>query len=37
MSTMDTNVDNGHMTAAVLYGSEDLKVETIDIPPLASE
>ena len=27
---------NGHMTAAVLYGPEDLKVETIDIPPLAS-
>jgi L-iditol 2-dehydrogenase len=25
---------NGHMTAAVLYGREDLKVETVDIPPL---
>jgi|HubBroStandDraft_6_1064221.scaffolds.fasta_scaffold35563_4 L-iditol 2-dehydrogenase len=35
MSTMDLT-HNGHMTAAVLYGPEDLKVETIDIPPLAS-
>lgn len=25
---------NGHMTAAVLYGREDLKVETVDIPAL---
>ncbi len=28
---------NGHMTAAVLYGSEDLKVERVDIPALASD
>jgi L-iditol 2-dehydrogenase len=26
-----------HMTAAVLYGSEDLKIEKIDIPSLASD
>jgi L-iditol 2-dehydrogenase len=25
---------NGHMTAAVLYGRENLRVETVDIPPL---
>ena len=23
---------NGHMTAAVLYGSENLKIESVDIP-----
>ena len=23
---------NGHMTAAVLYGSENLKIEKVDIP-----
>ena len=28
---------NGHMTAAVLYGPEDLKVETVDIPPIGAE
>src|ERR1700751_4548047 len=28
---------NGHMTAAVLYGSEDLKVETVDIPKLGAD
>src|SRR5271155_5403774 len=28
---------NGHMTAAVLYGSENLKIESIDIPRLASD
>jgi len=28
---------NGHMTAAVLYGREDLKVETIDIPSVGEE
>src|ERR1700733_2161287 len=27
----------GHMTAAVLYGSEDLKIESIDIPRLAAD
>ena len=26
------NGRNGHMTAAVLYGSEDLKIERVDIP-----
>ena len=25
---------NGHMTAAVLYGRENLRVETVDIPPI---
>src|ERR1700683_5221709 len=35
MSVLDLT-RNGHMTAAVLYGPEDLKVESIDIPPLAS-
>ena len=35
MSTLEL-AHNGHMTAAVLYGPEDLKVETIDIPPLAT-
>ncbi len=28
---------NGHMTAAVLYGREDLKVETVGIPELADD
>ncbi len=28
---------NGHMTAAVLYGSENLKIERIDIPRLAAD
>src|SRR5271170_3566883 len=28
---------NGHMTAAVLYGREDLKIESIDIPSLADD
>ena len=28
---------SGHMTAAVLYGSEDLKIEKIDIPALAPD
>lgn len=28
---------NGHMTAAVLYGSEDLKIERVDIPRLADD
>jgi L-iditol 2-dehydrogenase len=28
---------NGHMTAAVLYGREDLKIETVDIPRLADD
>jgi L-iditol 2-dehydrogenase len=28
---------SGHMTAAVLYGSEDLKIEKIDIPRLAPD
>ena len=28
---------NGHMTAAVLYGREDLKIETVDIPRLAED
>jgi L-iditol 2-dehydrogenase len=28
---------NGHMTAAVLYGRENLKVETVDIPELGED
>jgi L-iditol 2-dehydrogenase len=28
---------NGHMTAAILYGREDLKIESIDIPALAED
>ena len=28
---------NGHMTAAVLYGSENLKIESVDIPKLAAD
>jgi len=28
---------SGHMTAAVLYGSEDLKIESVDIPQLAPD
>src|SRR6202047_2322787 len=28
---------SGHMTAAVLYGSEDLKIENVDIPVLAPD
>ncbi len=28
---------NGHMTAAVLYGREDLKIESVDIPALAED
>ena len=28
---------NGHMTAAVLYGREDLKIESVDIPRLAAD
>src|SRR5437660_9586491 len=28
---------SGHMTAAVLYGSEDLKIESVDIPRLAPD
>ncbi|MFY9531385.1 MAG: alcohol dehydrogenase catalytic domain-containing protein [Candidatus Acidiferrales bacterium] len=28
---------NGHMTAAVLYGREDLKIERIDIPSLGED
>ncbi len=29
-----TKERNGHMTAAVLYGRENLRVETVDIPPI---
>ena len=28
---------NGHMTAAVLYGREDMKIEQVDIPALAED
>lgn len=34
MSRSDTN---GHMSAAVLYGSEDVKIERVDIPRLGEE
>jgi len=32
-----TRERNGHMTAAVLYGRENLKVETVDIPELGQD
>jgi L-iditol 2-dehydrogenase len=32
-----TSRTNGHMTAAVLYGSENLRVEDVDIPKLAPD
>lgn len=28
---------NGHMSAAILYGVEDLKIETVDIPAIADD
>src|SRR5271155_4757100 len=28
---------NGHMSAAILYGVEDLKIETVDIPAIAED
>ena len=28
---------NGHMTAAVLYGREDMKIERVDIPSVAED
>src|SRR5579864_7868342 len=35
--TLSPAKSNGHMTAAVLYGSEDLKIESVDIPRLAAD
>ena len=35
--SVSTAERNGHMTASVLYGSEDLKIEHIDIPDLADD
>src|SRR5438477_10241402 len=35
--TLSPKIANGHMTAAVLYGSENLKIESVDIPRLASD
>ncbi len=32
-----TKATNGHMTAAVLYGREDLKIERIDIPAVGAD
>ena len=34
---MSKLVKNGHMTAAVLYGSEDLKIESVDMPRLSAD
>jgi L-iditol 2-dehydrogenase len=34
---MRTAILNGHMTAAVLYGREDLKIEEVAIPALAED
>ncbi len=34
---MTKSEKNGHMTAAVLYGSEDVKIERVDIPRLAAD
>src|SRR6202161_1032621 len=28
---------NGHMSGAILYGVEDLKIETVDIPTIAED
>ena len=28
---------SGHMNAAVLYGAENLKIETVDIPKIADD
>src|SRR5579871_4012151 len=35
--TLSPTTRNGHMTAAVLYGSENLRVENVDIPQLAPD
>jgi L-iditol 2-dehydrogenase len=35
--TLVPTIANGHMTAAVLYGSEDLKIESVDIPQLGPD
>ncbi len=38
MNRSDSNGrKNGHMTAAILYGSENLKIESVDIPRLAAD
>ena len=34
---MSRSEKNGHMTAAVLYGREDVKIERVDIPRLADD
>ena len=34
---MSESEKNGHMTAAVLYGSEDVKIERVDIPRLRDD
>ena len=34
---MNELAKDGHMTAAVLYGSEDMKIERVDIPRLAKD
>ena len=34
---MSKSERNGHMTAAVLYGREDIKIERVDIPTLADD
>jgi L-iditol 2-dehydrogenase len=35
--TLSPTIANGHMTAAVLYGSENLRIESVDIPNLAPD
>src|SRR6202049_3084231 len=35
--TLSPTIANGHMTAAVLYGRENLKIESVDIPRLAPD
>jgi L-iditol 2-dehydrogenase len=37
MSSVARTVVPSHMTAAVLYGSEDLRVEQVDVPSLAAD
>jgi len=34
---MSNAIKNGHMTAAVLYGREDLKIERVELPPLGED
>src|SRR5580704_7376478 len=37
LTQFEPEIQAGHMTAAVLYGSEDLKIESVDIPRLGPD